>query len=139
MENKDHKIYWDVVIQCDRLIEARKPDVVLIDKRAKEVKIIDIAIPGDKRVKNEEIEKLEKDQMLKEKVQRLWKSVTVLPVVISALGAVSQTFAGYMSKVGANIKLEIIQNSALLGTARLLRKSCLFRDTNRRTLWDLWW
>ena len=39
------------MIQCDRLIEARKPDVVLIDKRTKEVKIIDIATPGDKRVK----------------------------------------------------------------------------------------
>ena len=51
MENKDYNIYWDFMIQCDRLIEARKPDVVLIDKRTKEVKIIDIAIPGDKRVK----------------------------------------------------------------------------------------
>ena len=45
MENKDYKIYWDFMIQYDRLIEARKPDVVLIDKRTKEVKIVDIAIP----------------------------------------------------------------------------------------------
>ena len=62
--------------------------------------------------------------MLKEEVQRLWKmkSVTVLTVVIGALGAVSQRFAGYVNKVGANIKLEIIQKTALLGTARLLRK-----------------
>ena len=59
MENKDYQIYWDFMIQCDRLIEARTPDVVLIDKRTKEVKIIDIAIPGDKRVKDKEIEKLE--------------------------------------------------------------------------------
>ena len=29
-----------------------KPDVVLTEKRTKDVKIIDIAIPGDKRVKN---------------------------------------------------------------------------------------
>ena len=124
LENKDYKIFWDFMIQCDRLIEARKPDVVLIDKRTKGVKIIDIAIPGDKRVKDKEIEKLEKYQMLKEEVQRLWKmkSVTVLPVVIGALGAVSQRFAGYVNKVGANIKLEIIQKTALLGTARLLRK-----------------
>ena len=124
MENKDYKIFWDFMIQCDRLIEARKPDVVLIDKRTKGVKIIDIAIPGDKRVKDKEIEKLEKYQMLKEEVQRLWKmkSVTVLPVVIGALGAVSQRFAGYVNKVGANIKLEIVQKTALLGTARLLRK-----------------
>ena len=90
MENKDYKIYWDFMIQCDRLIEARKPDVVLIDKRTKDVKIIDIAILGDKRVKDKEIEKRDKYQILKKEVQRMWKmkSVTVVPVVIGALGAV---------------------------------------------------
>ena len=50
------------------------------------------------------------------------KSVTVLPVVIGALGAVSQRFSGYVNKVRAKIKLEIIQETALFGTARLLRK-----------------
>ena len=57
-------------------------------------------------------------------MQRLWKikSVTVLPVVIGALGAVSQRFAGYVNRVGAKIKPEIIEKTALLGTARLLRK-----------------
>ena len=61
-------------------------------------------------------------------MQRFWKikSVTVLPVVIGALGAVSQRFAGYVNKVGANIKLEIVQNTALLGTARLLQKAFSF-------------
>jgi len=57
MENKDYKIYWDFMIQCDRFMEARKPDDVIIDKRTKEVKIIDIAISGYKRVKDKEIEK----------------------------------------------------------------------------------
>ena len=117
MENNDYKIYWDFMIQCDRKIEARKPDVVLIEKWTKDVRIIDIAIPGDKRVKDKEIEKLEKYQMLKEEVRRLWKmkTVTVLPIVIGALGAVSQRFTGYVNKVGANIRLEIMQKSALLG------------------------
>ena len=78
-------IYWDFMIQCDRLTEARKTDVVQIDKRTTEVKIIDIAILGDKRVKDKEMKKERK--MLKEEVKRLWKmkSVTVLPVVIGAL------------------------------------------------------
>ena len=51
MENKYYKIYWDFMIQCGGVIEATKPDVVLIEKRTKEVKIIDIAIPGDKELK----------------------------------------------------------------------------------------
>ena len=51
--------------------------------------------------------------MLKEEV-RLWKkkNVTVLPIVIGGLGAVSQRFAGYVNKASANIRLEIIQKTA---------------------------
>ena len=86
------------MIQCDRVMEERKPDVVLIEKRTKDVKVIDIAIPGDKRVKDKEIDKLEKYQMLKEEVRILWKmkTVTILRIVIGALGAVSQRFTGYV-------------------------------------------
>ena len=50
------------------------------------------------------------------------KNVTVLPIVIGALGAVSRRFVGYVNKAGANIRQEIIQKTALLGTVRLLRK-----------------
>ena len=80
------------MIQCDRIIEARKPDLVCIEKRSKGVKIIDIAIPGDRRVKEKELEKIDKYQMLRDEVRRLCKTdkVIVLLVVIGALGAVSK-------------------------------------------------
>eukprot|EP00795_Rhopilema_esculentum_P003517 gene3517-biopygen1669 len=35
-----------------RVVEARRPDIVVVDKEKKDVKIIDIAIPGDNRVKD---------------------------------------------------------------------------------------
>ena len=62
--------------------------------------------------------------MVIEEVRRLWKmkTVTVLPIVIGALETVPHRFTGYVSKVVANIRLEIMQKTALLGTARLLRK-----------------
>jgi len=62
--------------------------------------------------------------MLKEEMQRLWKikSVTVLPVVIGVLEAVSQRFAGHVNEDAAKIKLEIIQKTALLEIVRLLKK-----------------
>ena len=40
------------------MIEARRLDIVLVDKKNKEVKIIDIAVPGDSRVIEKELEKL---------------------------------------------------------------------------------
>ena len=50
----------------------------------------------------------------------------------------SQRFAGYMNKVGANIKLDIIQNTTLLGTARLLKKVLsLYGHKSRNTVGTL--
>ena len=44
------KILWDVMIQCDREIKTRKPDIVVVNKNERTCAIIDIAIPGDIRV-----------------------------------------------------------------------------------------
>ena len=55
------KLLWDFNIQTDKVIEARQPDLVLVDKEKKERQIIDIAIPGDtgvvKRGEDREIQR----------------------------------------------------------------------------------
>ena len=48
---------WDFSIQTDLVIQARRPDVILIDKGKKECKTIDFAIPYDSRVNAKEMEK----------------------------------------------------------------------------------
>ena len=106
------------------MIEARRPDVVLVDKRSKEAKIIDIAVPGDSRVKGKELEKIEKYQMSREEIRRIWQvnNVTVIPVVVGALGVISDKVERYIKKLDVKIAIEVIQKTALLGTAMLLRK-----------------
>ena len=42
-------------------------------KRKREVVIIDVAIPGDDRVKDKEIEKLVKYQLLKDEIAKVWR------------------------------------------------------------------
>ena len=59
-ENERCKILWDFSIQTDHMIEARRPDVIVIDKETKFVRIIDFAIPYDTRVNAKEVEKIEK-------------------------------------------------------------------------------
>ena len=105
-------------------LEARRPDIIADDKRAKEAKIIDIAIPGDAQVKDKELEKIEKYQLLREEIGKMWKQkkVTVVPIVIGALGAVSDMFDKHMGKLDVTIRVEVIRKTALLVTARLLRK-----------------
>ena len=78
---------WDFTVQCDWKIEARRPHIVFIDKKESEVVIIDFAIPGDDRVKDKELEKLQKYQLLKHEIEKVWRirKVIVVPVVIGAL------------------------------------------------------
>lgn len=46
--------------------------------------------------------------------------MTVVPVMIRALGALFDMFGKHMEKLGTTIRLEVIQKTALLGTVRLL-------------------
>ena len=71
VESESFKILWDFPGQCDRKIEARRPDIVFIDKKEREVVIIDVAIPGDDRVKDKELEKVETYQLLKDEIAKV--------------------------------------------------------------------
>ena len=50
------------------------------------------------------------------------KVIIVVPVVVGALEAVSVNFKKYMKQIGVKVSLEVIQKTALLGTAKILRK-----------------
>ena len=83
-----------------------------------------MAIPGDSRVRSKEQEKIEKYQLLRDEMMRIWgmKKVVVIPVVIGALGAISIEFENHVKKLKLEIRIEHVQKTALLGTARILRK-----------------
>ena len=80
VENEEIKVLWDINIQCDNLIEARRPDLIAIDKKEQKGIIIDIAVPAGVRVEGKE--KVEKYQDLKREIRRLWKlrNVEIVPV-----------------------------------------------------------
>ena len=86
--------------------------------------IVDIAVPAYGRVEEKEKEKDEKYQDLKREIGRLWRmrKVQVVPVVIGALGSVTQGFDKWIEKLGIPCNVAVIQKTALLGTARILRK-----------------
>ena len=64
-EDDDVKLIWDINIQCENAMEVKRPNLMLVDKKAKLCIIIDVAIPGDYRIRSKEIEKIEKYQKLK--------------------------------------------------------------------------
>ena len=123
VEKENVKTLWDFNIQTDNEIQARRPDIVIHDKSNKSCYIIDVAIPGDARVPQKEAEKIEKYNDLRRELQKLWKvKAKVVPIVVGALGTVSKSLTGYLKEIKVSTKIQVIQKSALLGTARILRK-----------------
>ena len=67
------------------MIEARRPDIVVVDKVKKEAMIIDMAIPGDTRVCDKQQEKIEKYSLLKDEIARLWQMKKVGIIIIISM------------------------------------------------------
>ena len=84
-------------------------------------------------MKDKELEKVEKCQLLKAAVAKVWpvRKVNVVPVVIRALGAVSVNFKKCIKQIGVEVSLEVTQKTALLVTAKILRKVLSLKEEGR--------
>ena len=119
------KLYWDSIVLCDRIVEHRRPDIVVYDVKNRDVLIIDVAVPGDGRVVGKEREKRERYMFLAEEIKRLWNvRARVVPVVIGCLGCLGPSLKDSLSVMGVTCSVVELQKSVLLGSARILRK-CL--------------
>ena len=51
LENDTHKLLWDFDKQTDHLISARRPELIVINKKKKRTcKTVDFAVPADHRI-----------------------------------------------------------------------------------------
>ena len=123
LENEDCKMLLDFSIQTDNLIETRRPDLVVVDKKERSCKITDFAVPGDSRIA-EEKDKIEKYQDLGRALQEIWNvKVKIISLVVGSLGAIPKQFSNRLKQIGITAERAQVQKTVLLGTARILRKA----------------
>ncbi|KAI5707841.1 hypothetical protein M8J77_010928 [Diaphorina citri] len=125
LENENMKIYWDSTVITDRRIEANRPDIVLVDKNEKTVKLIDIAHPADHNILLSTATKIHKYQDLAIEIRNMWDmtSVEVIPVVMSTNGLIHPSFYTHAKKIDLpQYLVHKIQKSVLLENCRLLRR-----------------
>ena len=60
-------------MQTDYLIEAQRPDLVVVDKKERSCKIIDFTVPGDSRIEEKEKDNTERYQDLGRELQKMLK------------------------------------------------------------------
>ena len=75
-------------------------------------------------IREKEIEKIEKYENLKKELNSLWslKKIEVVPVVVGALGCISNSFSAWMDTLGIKLNVRMVQKSVLWRKARILRK-----------------
>ena len=103
-----HKLLWNFNIQTDHLIPARRPD---------------LAVPADHRIIPKESEKKDKYLDLAKELKKQWNmKVSIVPIVIGALGTITKGLLKSLEDLEVGGRVEIIQMTALLKTARILRR-----------------
>ena len=126
LENDTHKLLWDFNIQTDYLIPARWADLIIINKKKKKMivcKIVDFAIPADHRINLKECEKKHKCLDLARELKKLWNiKMTVVPISIGALVTISKGLLKGLEDLKFGGRVETIQMTASLRTARILRR-----------------
>ena len=86
-------------------------------------KIVDVAVPADHRIKLKESEKKDKYLDLAREFKKLWNmKVTIIPIVIGAFGTVTKVLLKRLEDLKVGERVEIIQTTALLRTAWILRR-----------------
>ena len=82
---------WDFDMHTDYLISAKRPDLIIINKKRELAKLWTIAVPADHRIKLKESEKKDKYLVLARELKKLWNmKVTIIPIVVGALGTVTK-------------------------------------------------
>ena len=65
------KTLWDFNIQTDPAIQHRRPDIAVLYKTERKCHLIDITVPGDKRIELKEQEKIDNYNNLRQAVKKI--------------------------------------------------------------------
>ena len=84
---------------------------------------MDVSVPVCANVIRKEAEKITKYRDLEIEIQKCWnlRKVRTVPIVVGALGTVSEGILQYISLLSPHIEFTTVQKTALLGTAHILR------------------
>ena len=91
LENVTHKLLWDFNKQTDHLIPARRPDLIITNKKKRICKIINFAVSANHIINLKECEKKDKFLDLARELKKLWnRKVTIVPIVIGSFGTITE-------------------------------------------------
>ena len=107
--------------QTDDYISARRPDLIKINNKERE--LAELWTLVDHCVKMKERERREKYLDIAREMKRLWNmKVTIIPIVIGALCKITKGLVQGLEVLEITGRMETIQTIVLLRSARILRR-----------------
>ena len=104
-EKETHKILWEFEIQTDHLISARWPDQLIVNKKREPAELWTLPFQLTSELLN----------LARELKKKLWNmKVTVILIVIGALGTVTKGLVLWLKDLEIKKRVETIQTTALL-------------------------
>ena len=133
VECGDITVMWDFTLITDKKIPANRPDITIHDRKNRKATLIDVSVPIDNNIVRKTAEKHVKYRDLEIEIQKCWglKEIKTVPIVIGALGSVLTGHAEYLKSVSEIANFNVIQKTALLGTANILRSVLGTKSINK--------
>ena len=118
-----HELLWDFDMYTDHLISARRPDLIIINKKKRICRIVDFAVQADHRIKLKECEKKDKYLSLARELKKLWNmKVTFISIATGAFRTVTKGLQKGLEDLEVGRRVETVKTTTLLKTARILRR-----------------
>ena len=139
LENDRGKLIWDFEFNLRKTTTARRPDLILEDKKKKKIWICDMACPQQNNIDTKRNEKLTKYRQLafETRERRAGYDVIIVPLIIGALGGGMRQVAKDMKMIfenDENIQKTIceMQKTILMDSETTVRKvlSGLIQEIN---------
>ncbi|CAH0381311.1 unnamed protein product [Bemisia tabaci] len=124
LENQRFRLYWDNPILTDKTIMANRPDVILIDKQARVVQLLDFSIPNGHNLLSKYEEKISKYMPLSVEIKRIWAMdiVYIRPIIMSVTGVVPESLIKHLKELKLpDHLLHTMQKSVILSTCNIVR------------------
>ena len=122
-EDGNVTVLWNQAVHTDREVTANRPNIIIKNKKEKTITLIDVAIPADRNIVQNEAEKKLKYKSLYIEIQRMWNlKCTIVPVIIGAIGIITRSLRKNLETVPGKHSIDSLQKTAILGTSHIIRK-----------------
>jgi len=125
LENENFKLYWNRSILTDKTIPFYRPDITFMNKKTKNIFLIDIAFQNTHNLAKTVTDKQNKYQELANEICSMWKqkAAQVIRIVISSTAVIPKLLSQSLTRLNLHPNTYIqLQKSVILGTCSIVRK-----------------